>query len=348
MKNLTLILIVGMALLLPKFPLTQTISKKEIVIKGKLLEKETNNPIPFAHVFIEGTLIGTTSDENGYFNLKMEEISSKPLIASAIGYVNLSFLGYNSDREIILYLKNKMYLLDDIERKADNLSFKRKMRMFESYFLGISDNAANSEITNPKDIELFYDKKTKTLHASSSEPIIINNHSLGYRIIYYLKEFSASQYDIQYTGNYFFEELQNNQESVKKNIASRRRSTYKGSKMHLIRSIWDNKLKKEGFTLFYNNYKKVKLDDVSSILPTGEKIICFKQDIIINYGTSGYNEVNLGDYNPDVLSYLAQAGGCTKIGEDGYYDPKSVRWSGKISERRIADLLPYEYYPTKK
>lgn len=347
MKNLVFFLILCLCHCPPSSLKSQTKSSSKTFVKGRLMEKESRNPIRFAHIFIEGTLVGTTTGENGYFEIHIDANSSKPLIASAIGFESQSFNVSNFSQDLNIYLEKLIYMLDDVEIKADDLPNKRKLRMFESYFLGLSDNAANSEIVNPDDIKLFYDKKVKTLYASSTEPILINNYSLGYKIIYYLKDFEASQNDIEYTGNYFFEEL-NMPDRKQHETARRRKETYKGSRLHLVRSIWSDQLRKEGFTLFYNNYRKVKLKDISSLLPTGEKVICFNQGVIINYGKSKYNQVHFGDSDPVEKSYVTQIDGCTKIAKDGYYDPTSIRWSGNIAEQRVADLLPYEYSPDKK
>ena len=331
MKKILLFLILG--IYQPLLTFTQETFEKDIEIKGRITEIKTNEPIPFAHIFIEGTLMGTTSDEEGRFILLLNELSSKLIVVSAIGYESQKFKGINPEREFNISLVPNVYLLNDVEIKADNLPTKRKLRMFESYFLGLSDNADNSEIINSEVLDLYYDKKAKTLHATASEPLIIDNYALGYRIIYDLQDFLGSHRVIKYTGNYYFSNLTEHQKFSNATINSNRKDTYLGSRLHLIRSIWNNDLKKQDFSLFYNNYKKVKLEDVMVDLPTKEKTVCFRQGIIIYYGDSYSTET----------SYLTQINSCTKIAKDGYFEPESLQWSGAISEKRVADLLPYEF-----
>ncbi|PKP35046.1 MAG: hypothetical protein CVU00_04045 [Bacteroidetes bacterium HGW-Bacteroidetes-17] len=337
---------------------SQNNSTQEIDIKGRIIEADTKESIPFAHIFFEGTLNGTTSDINGYFVLKLTDVSNKPLIVSSVGYKTKTLTNYSSNSEITISLEKNIYMLADIEILADNLPTKRKLRMFKAYFLGTSNNAAETEIMNPEVLNFFYDKSTNTLNASATEPIMINNSALGYRIIYYLENFKASEDNVEYTGNYYFEELPvDNADKREKNLI-RRFQTYKGSRLHLIRSIWNNSLKQDGFTLFYTNYKKIKLNEVITDLPTGEKIICLSPGAIIYYGdmnqsTTYFGDMNqsttyYGDARPSEKSYLMQQEDCTKIDKDGYYDPKTVKWSGQMSEKRVADLLPYEYLPYKK
>lgn len=43
------------------------------VIAGKVLDAETQEPVSFATVFFDGTFVGTSSDEQGNFKLKVED-----------------------------------------------------------------------------------------------------------------------------------------------------------------------------------------------------------------------------------------------------------------------------------
>ncbi|HSM48586.1 MAG TPA: carboxypeptidase-like regulatory domain-containing protein, partial [Draconibacterium sp.] len=61
------------------------ISAQTTEISGKVTEKETGSPIPYANIIFSGSFIGTTTDINGNYTLK----TSKPgitLDVSAIGF----------------------------------------------------------------------------------------------------------------------------------------------------------------------------------------------------------------------------------------------------------------------
>lgn len=61
-------------------------SYSQTTIYGIIVD-ENNAPIPFAHLHIENTNLGTVSNENGQFRLKCDhEIEKRPVIISAIGY----------------------------------------------------------------------------------------------------------------------------------------------------------------------------------------------------------------------------------------------------------------------
>ena len=59
-------------------------------ITGKITEKETGNPIPYANIVFTGTYIGTMSDINGNFSLNTAKPTAT-IEVSAIGYVKQVF-----------------------------------------------------------------------------------------------------------------------------------------------------------------------------------------------------------------------------------------------------------------
>lgn len=56
------------------------------VIKGRVFNEETNEPLPFTNIIIYGTTIGSTSDLDGYFIFTGIEPGFVRLQASAVGY----------------------------------------------------------------------------------------------------------------------------------------------------------------------------------------------------------------------------------------------------------------------
>jgi hypothetical protein len=61
------------------------ISAQTTEISGKVTEKETGNPIPYANIIFTGSFIGTTSDINGSYHLSTSK-PGKTLEVSAIGF----------------------------------------------------------------------------------------------------------------------------------------------------------------------------------------------------------------------------------------------------------------------
>ena len=62
-----------------------SISGQNTEISGKVTEKETGNPIPYANIIFTGSFIGTTSDINGNYFLSTAK-AGKTIEISAVGY----------------------------------------------------------------------------------------------------------------------------------------------------------------------------------------------------------------------------------------------------------------------
>lgn len=77
MKRITL-------LLLGAFISLQVFSQ-ETIIRGKVTDTESGDPIPFANVVLQGTSIGSPTDFDGYFEIK-GQAESDTIVVSYIGY----------------------------------------------------------------------------------------------------------------------------------------------------------------------------------------------------------------------------------------------------------------------
>jgi hypothetical protein len=71
-------------------------------VRGRIVDVRTGNPIIFANVYLEGTNIGTVSNSDGEFIIKIPLfIENKTIVISSIGYKNIDLLfdrldpGYN-------------------------------------------------------------------------------------------------------------------------------------------------------------------------------------------------------------------------------------------------------------
>ncbi|MBK8944009.1 MAG: TonB-dependent receptor [Ignavibacteriae bacterium] len=84
------------------------------MISGKIFDSKTNLPLIGANIYLEGTKIGSLSDENGNFSLSSNfNVKSRKLKASYIGYFT-EVIEINSDKSIEIYLKPSLLNLDQI------------------------------------------------------------------------------------------------------------------------------------------------------------------------------------------------------------------------------------------
>ncbi|HCN82158.1 MAG TPA: hypothetical protein DIT07_00855 [Sphingobacteriaceae bacterium] len=305
-------------------------AKREI-IQGKVIEADSNKPVRNASIYFDGSLNGTASDSTGSFTLYSQLNSKTPIVISAIGYFPETIADYPSGKRLIIYVKTRQYELDPVEITAsDGLSRTEKLILFRKEFLGSSRNGKNSRILNENDIRLTYNKKTQTLKASCDKPIIVRNRILGYTFNFLLENFSSSANETLFYGPQFFKE--DADPATIKKLDKARASTYLGSRMHFIRSLWNNELAKNGFEIYGNNILKNKVGYNDIVVSSSDKkYIHLKETIRITYkGKTSYLYKNASQ--KDIL-----------IDKEGYNDPIGLDWGGAIGAQRAGDLLPLEY-----
>ena len=98
--------------------------QKSRVITGKVLDKNTKEPLPGATVKIKGTTIGTEADIDGSFKLTVLE-DNKELEITFIGYAS-QFVTLRADNSVTIYLEPQTSEMEEVvvtgmfTRKADS------------------------------------------------------------------------------------------------------------------------------------------------------------------------------------------------------------------------------------
>ena len=86
---------------------------------------ENNKGIAFANVYIENTVDGTSTDENGHFVLETEEKGSVTLIASFVGYKPFSITSDVSKlNNLAINLKPDLTNLNEVVVTAGSFQLK--------------------------------------------------------------------------------------------------------------------------------------------------------------------------------------------------------------------------------
>ncbi len=86
-------------------------------IKGQIVDEQTKESIPYAHVYLENTSIGTVSNSEGYYILKIDSSQNyKSLIVSCIGYNNATIVVKNitKNKRFKINLKPSYSLLNQV------------------------------------------------------------------------------------------------------------------------------------------------------------------------------------------------------------------------------------------
>ncbi|MCK5907058.1 MAG: carboxypeptidase-like regulatory domain-containing protein, partial [Flavobacteriales bacterium] len=88
------------------------------IITGRIIDPETNESIEYVNVIIDGTHIGTVTDEEGYFRFDTNNTGT--------GFLNISFIGYEtikikiSDSNDNILLSPDASVLDEVVVVGDN------------------------------------------------------------------------------------------------------------------------------------------------------------------------------------------------------------------------------------
>lgn len=135
------------------FTLTTLISFGQIIC-GQVLDQETRKPVDYASVFINGTFLGTTTNEDGEFELDVTSQSGRAIQISALGYRSSSLNRVIEGKNYEVLLEKTLYEILEVAVETESLVKERArcMRIFKDEFLGRSRNARNCIIMNEGDI----------------------------------------------------------------------------------------------------------------------------------------------------------------------------------------------------
>jgi len=178
-------------------------------VTGKILDAQTQGSLPFAHVFVSNTTLGTTSDVEGNFLLKNVPIGTHDLIISYIGYQTFHSKVTVSETQtvnITLRLNQSLQELSGVEVKGTHdKEWIKQMRRFEKLFLG-EKFISTCKIVNPWVIDFGNSGNSKVFIATASAPIEIVNNYLGYNVLFHLNRFQAGSQGYTIEGNAYFKE----------------------------------------------------------------------------------------------------------------------------------------------
>jgi hypothetical protein len=343
---------------------------EQYIISGRVIDGTTKLPLQGASVFAQNTTIGTATDQQGNFNLRLLN-GGYDLIITFTGYqtANRRITTADAlDKNIVIEIAPKEKALEDVVIKSSNEvkdGLEKYGSFFEENFIGKTANSSQCIIKNKEVLHFYYYKKKNRLKVLATGPLEIENTALGYAIKYTLDSFTheyASQLNT-YSGYPLFKDLQPLDEAQKTTWYKNRLKAYQGSMLHFMRSVHDKKIKEEGFEI----QLVAKANEVETAIPV--------QDFYgaLNYAKNDSSQVveilpnqpNLAVlYNkqaPDPL-YISSTGDVPRkfqlsivtfapdqslgIEQNGYFfDQNDIVINGYWTWQKVADVLPYDFRP---
>jgi hypothetical protein len=349
------------------FSLVVLSQDKNFVVRGKVVDEKTKQGMGNASVFCQNTTMGTTSDSDGNFYLRLAN-GGYDLIVSYTGYETKMIRISNGNKEneqMTVELKAEDKSMAEVvvagsAEVADGWS--KYGQFFMDYFIGTTPNSAQCAIENKEAVKFYFYKKRNKLKVKAKENVIVVNNALGYRIKYQLDSF-VYDYNTNissYTGYPLFEELSTtptpeDQALWKKN----RYRAYIGSRLHFMRSWYDSTLTDEGFQIELldstdNSQSTVLADPYDNryySVDSGDVVINVKGRIRVNYKNQVPDKKYLAQNKfpasaKQQISALDIGSDGFVIEENGYfYEQSDVTNMGYWAWKKLAELLPYDYNP---
>ncbi|QXD15525.1 carboxypeptidase-like regulatory domain-containing protein [Rhodocaloribacter litoris] len=337
------------------------------VFTGTVVDAETGVPLPGAHVFIAGSMIGTTTDNEGRYRLERVPPGAHRLYVSMVGFEPAFADTLVTARQTLTFdarLVPAVIELGEIrvEARADK-KWQKRLKQFIRQFIGETPNAAETEILNPEVLD-FDGNWWGKLEARAAAPLLIENRALGYRIRYFLKEFVSTGVTIKYDGEPLFEEMPPRDAAEAERWRENRRRAFFGSFRHFMLAALGDSTRTAGFVTYrlpsldsperHRLRFPVTMSDVLKDGPTEEtRTLKF----------FGYIEVHyLGEEEEEAFlrwersyyrrtpgpqrSWIRLTDGPTAVDPTGtIVDPYGVTVYGYFAFERVADELPKEYRP---
>ena len=254
-------------------------SFSQIVIKGTVFEQ--NGPLENVAVYLNNTMLGTTTDENGEFSISVKS-GQYDLIVSYLGFkkINYSLNTATYSKPLVFALVEDDEMLNEIiiKKTVYDEEWKHNLAVFKTEFLGKTALAKDCEILNPEVLYFEYNAKVQILTAFARKPIQLKHKALGYSIIYELEHFKRTSEYVTYLGYSRYKELKGGKRKQKR-WQKNRLKAYNGSPVHFFKSLLKDEFTAEGFIV--NQFKRVPNPE----RPTALEIKAARELIKLNRNT---------------------------------------------------------------
>jgi hypothetical protein len=240
------------------------------ILHGAIKDSANGRPLTGVSIFLNGTSKGTVTRNDGSFDLVVPP-GRYELIASAIGYATYvrDINGHNlpSSIKIVLHTEAEELTSVTVEPYIKD-GWRKYGKTFWQYFIGTTENASSCTIKNKESLRFHFYLKSNRLSVTATEPLLIENKALGYQLEYRLERFTCdfASHIVSYYGYPLFRDMPTEDDEKKKKWENNRQLAYMGSMMHFMRSLYNHRVREEGFLVKYKaavtNIEKRRVKDI--------------------------------------------------------------------------------------
>lgn len=211
-------------------------------IEGIVMDRETQKPVPDAHILFENTALQVYTDKGGKFSLT-NDTRGKNFIVSHISYKLVS-RGVPFDGILIdtIWLESASNMLQKVViteekdqkiRKTRIAQFKKDLFDSETISKSLSKEI---DLINPEVI--LFEQHNDTLKASSNQLIKFSNKYLGYEMQFYLREYTHTERLTEVIGKAFFEPFDTKSKKYNRSkFENRRRDIWANSEQAFFQNL---------------------------------------------------------------------------------------------------------------
>ena len=304
-------------------------------ITGTVTDSRTKKPMADVEVFIHGQTHYTFTNAEGQFVLG----AIHPGFAAVVLYKK----GYQLFKSSIRIQQGKAYALNltiDPSKKekgpkigkADDWS--GDLQKFGNLLLG-KEYGASCSIVNA-DV-LSFTKSVEGTRVISSEPILINNNSLGYHVLYYLQTGVLNDPKTILQGYYTFLPMQAQGSDQVLQWAANRLKTYEGSERHLFKSMIAGNAEAVGFLLFDKKGERINASSLMTPSISNYHKILLTDTVNVQFKTKS-GELKTSQLIPK---------GSLQVNDEGILlIPSNLETKGFMRIGGVINLLPQDYEPS--
>ncbi len=343
-------------------------------LAGAVTDAATGKALPDVNVFIAVSMNGSVTDAQGRYRLVGVPLGTLRLYVSRVGYepqFRDLFIREAKLHTFDFQLKEAIIEVGQITVTGEeDPRWRRRLERFTELFIGETPNAAQTKIVNPEVLD--FTSKGGDFRAVASAPLVIENQALGYRIQYFLKDFSATPTRTKYDGEPLYEEMSPESPEQAALWKARRDSAFYGSFRHFMLALLNDRLEEQGFQIFSRpaargpngvgsqnilqgnqRYPIQRKDILKDGDGPDQKILDFHGFVEILYAREEESRAFLRWSNrppgsrPRAQSSMIQVEkGPTVVDLKGdVLDPYGVTFYGYLAFERVGDELPKEYRP---
>ncbi len=222
-------------------------------ISGRITDADDGSSIPGAAVFIANTTVGTTTDAEGNYQLKIPGEGSYSLVISHVAYqpVFRDIEPGKTGGILHIAMRIRIQEIEEVEVTVKVQTRQWDKDLFWRTILGKKPSQKTIYAVNPEAVYFYYNAATQKLTVTCRVPLQIINYETGYQIQYVLDYFTHD-YNTDHSswrGQYMFTELESKNKKQKNAWKKNRENVYRISIVNFIKSLFQNTLFENGFLL---------------------------------------------------------------------------------------------------